>query len=115
MSREATQDRVFKALGDARRRRILDLLKTAPRTTGEICDFFPGLDRCTVMQHLSVLEETELVIVRRHGRYRWNYLNPLPIKDIYDRWISRYAAGAVDLLARLKHDLEAEDPREAAS
>ena len=115
MSRDATHDRVFKALGDARRRRILDLLKTSPRTTGEICDFFPGLDRCTVMQHLNVLEEAELVIARRHGRYRWNYLNPLPIKDIYDRWISRYATGAVDLLARLKRDLEANDPRGAVS
>jgi DNA-binding transcriptional ArsR family regulator len=107
MSRERMQDRVFKALGDARRRRILDLLKSAPHTTGEICEYFPSLDRCTVMQHLRVLEEAELIIVRREGRYRWNYLNPLPIKDIYDRWISHYATGAVDLIARLKQDLEA--------
>jgi DNA-binding transcriptional ArsR family regulator len=106
MSREEVHDRVFKALGDGRRRRILDLLKSAPRTTGEICEFFPELDRCTVMQHLNVLEEADLVIVRREGRYRWNYLNPLPIKDIHDRWISRYATGAVDLLARLKEQLE---------
>jgi DNA-binding transcriptional ArsR family regulator len=59
------------------------------------------------MQHLSVLEQAELVIVQRRGRQRWNYLNPLPIKEIHDRWISRYATGAVDLLARLKRDLEA--------
>jgi DNA-binding transcriptional ArsR family regulator len=106
MSREVDHDRVFKALGDARRRRILDLLKTSPRTTGAICEFFPELDRCTVMQHLDVLEKAELVIVRRQGRYRWNYFNPLPIKDVHDRWISRYARGAVDMLARLKRDLE---------
>lgn len=110
MSREDEHDRVFKALGDARRRRILDVLETAPRTTGELCDFFPELDRCTVMQHLNVLEEADLIIVRREGRYRWNYLNPVPIKHVYDRWISRYAAGAVDLLARLKQDLEADVP-----
>lgn len=77
---------------------MLDLMKVAPRTTGELCDHFPELDRCTVMQHLSVLEDAELVIVRRRGRYRWNHLNPLPIKEIHDRWIGRYATGAVDLL-----------------
>jgi DNA-binding transcriptional ArsR family regulator len=108
MVMEAAQDRVFKALGDSRRRRMLDLMKVAPRTTGDLCDHFPELDRCTVMQHLSVLEDAELVIVRRSGRYRWNYLNPLPIKDIHDRWIGQYAARAVRLLAQLKRDLESE-------
>lgn len=105
---ESVQDRVFKALGDSRRRRMLDLLKAGPKTTGEMCDHFPDLDRCTVMQHLDVLEGADLLIVQRRGRYRWNYLNPLPIKEIHDRWISRYASKAVDLLARLKRDLEAE-------
>src|ERR671915_1215021 len=107
------QDRVFKALGDARRRRMLDLLRDAPRTTGQLCDAFRELDRCTVMQHLNVLEEAGLIIVRRRGRYRWNYLDPLPIKDIHDRWIQPYASGAVGLLARLKRDLEAEGRLEA--
>ena len=55
---------------------------------------------------LKVLEEAELVIVRRRGRERWNHLNPLPIKHIHDRWIGPYAARAVDLLDRLKTDLE---------
>lgn len=99
-------ERVFKALADSRRREMLDLLKDAPRSTGDICAQFSELDRCTVMQHLSVLEKADLIIVKRSGRYRWNYINPLPIKDIYDRWISRYAVPAVDLLAHLKHDLE---------
>jgi DNA-binding transcriptional ArsR family regulator len=106
MSENGEQDRVFKALGDARRRKILDLLKSRPRTTGEVCEFFPDLDRCTVMQHLRVLEEADLVLVRREGRYRWNYLNPLPIKRVHDRWISPYASAAVGLLDRLKKDLE---------
>ena len=58
------------------------------------------------MQHLGVLEKAELVIVKREGRLRWNYLNPLPIKQIYDRWISSYATGAVNLLAKMKRDFE---------
>ena|SRR5438067_1791832 len=102
----STEDRVFKALADRRRRRILDILKTAPRTTGEICKRFASLDRCTVMQHLRVLEKAQLIIVKREGRLRWNYLNPLPVKEIYDRWISAHAAIAVDFLSAMKRDLE---------
>ena len=106
MSSES-DDLVFKALADSRRRRILDLLKKAPRTTSELCARFENtLDRCTVMQHIGVLERAGLIIVRREGRHRWNYLNVAPFKDIYDRWISEYAEGAVTLLARLKRDLE---------
>ena len=82
------------------------MLKEERRTTGELCARFPDLDRCTVMQHLRVLERAGLIIVRRDGRVRWNYLNALPIKEISDRWISPYAAGAVDLLARVKRELE---------
>jgi len=106
MSIEARNDRIFKALSAATRRSILDLLKDEPQTTGTLCAQFPDLDRCTVMQHLKVLEEAELVIVRREGRERWNHLNALPIKHIHDRWIGPYAARAVGLLDRLKSDLE---------
>ena len=106
MSIEARNDRIFKALSAATRRSILDLLKDEPQTTGTLCAQFPDLDRCTVMQHLKVLEEAELVIVRREGRERWNHLNALPIKHIHDRWIGPYAARAVFLLDRLKSDLE---------
>ena len=106
MTSDATSDLVFKGLADSRRRRILDLLKKGPRTTGELCERFKGLDRCTVMQHIGVLERAGLVIVRREGRNRWNYLNAAPFKDIYARWISSYAGEAVDLLWRLKQNLE---------
>jgi DNA-binding transcriptional ArsR family regulator len=100
-------DLVFKALADARRRRILDLLKARPRTTGELCARFArSLDRCTVMQHLGVLERAELVLVRREGRLRWNYLNAAPFREIGERWISPFAGPAVELLMRLKRDLE---------
>lgn len=107
MSSADEDDLVFKALADRRRREMLDLLKDAPRTTGDLCERFEGaLDRCTVMQHLGVLERAGLVIARREGRQRWNHLNAAPFKDIYDRWISAYATEAVELLARLKRDLE---------
>jgi DNA-binding transcriptional ArsR family regulator len=106
MSIEAANDLIFKALSASTRRSILDLLKDKPQTTGVLCAQFPDLDRCTVMQHLRVLEEAALVIVQRKGRERWNHLNPLPIKHIHDRWIGPYAARAVGLLDRLKGDLE---------
>lgn len=100
------QDLTLKALGNARRREMLDLLRDGPRTTGELCDHFKKMDRCTVMQHLRVLERADLIIVKRRGRHRWNYINPLPIKELYDRWICGYAAGTIDLLAKMKEEIE---------
>ncbi|MGE6763719.1 ArsR/SmtB family transcription factor [Corallococcus interemptor] len=110
MSSSDPDDLIFKALADSRRRAILDLLKDAPRTTGELCEHFEAtLDRCTVMQHLKVLEKAELVLSRKEGRTRWNYLNAAPIQHIHSRWISSYATNAVKLLTKLKRDLEEED------
>jgi DNA-binding transcriptional ArsR family regulator len=106
MSTDEANDRIFKALSAATRRAILDALKDDPLTTGALCAKFAVLDRCTVMQHLKVLEEADLVIARRTGRVRWNYLNPLPIKHIHDRWIGPHAARSVEMLDRLKSDLE---------
>src|SRR5262245_12009596 len=99
---DETFDRVFRALSNATRRQILDLLKDHPRTTGDVCARFPALDRCTTMQHLAVLERAGLVVARRKGRERWNHLDVLPITMIVDRWIREYAHSAVDLLATLK-------------
>lgn len=106
MSTDSKTDRIFKALAHKRRRSLLDSLKNGPRTTGALCELFGDTDRCTVMQHLKVLEEADLVIVKREGRERWNHLNSLPIKQIYDRWISQYAMHALTILDRLKSDLE---------
>ncbi|QNM82726.1 helix-turn-helix transcriptional regulator [Sphingomonas sabuli] len=99
-------DAVFKALGHATRRSILDTLRDQPLTTGALCDLCADIDRCTVMQHLKVLETADLVNVERRGRERWNHLNPLPIHDIHERWIGPHAAYAVNMLSRLKHKLE---------
>lgn len=109
MSSTEKDEKVFKALANATRRELLDSLKDDPKTTGELCEAFSTLNRCTVMQHLGVLEAADLIIVKRQGRIRWNHLNPLPIKEIHERWIGPYAARAVDLLARMKSDLETEE------
>jgi DNA-binding transcriptional ArsR family regulator len=101
-----TEDLVFKALAAPVRRAMLDALRDNPQTTSELCARFPALDRCTVMQHLKVLETADLVLTHKVGRVRWNHLNALPIKEIHDRWIGPHAAGAVNLLARMKADLE---------
>jgi len=106
MSISDAHDRVFKALASAVRRQMLDDLRDQPLTTGTLCAHFPELDRCTVMQHLKVLEAADLVSVVRRGRERWNHLNPLPIHAIHERWIGPHAARAVAMLGKLKADLE---------
>ena len=106
MSSESENDLIFKALASPTRRRMLDEIRDQPLTTGDLCQRFPELDRCTVMQHLKVLEGADLVIARREGRERWNHLNSMPIKQIHDRWIGPYAERAVTMLERLKTDLE---------
>lgn len=98
-------DRVFKALAAPIRRRILDVLKESPRSTGALCALFPDVDRTTALQHLRVLENAELVTGRRVGRERHLSLAPLPIKRLHDRWIGEYARAAVELL----DDLDATD------
>lgn len=108
MSTDDEDDALFKALGHRARRRILDALKGGPRTTGMLCDLVPELDRCTVMQHLKVLEEAGLVVAERRGRERWNHLDALPIHAVHERWIGPYAAYAAAMLSRLKRTVEGE-------
>tara|TARA_R110002124_G_scaffold237577_1_gene402864 strand:+ start:1879 stop:2205 length:327 start_codon:yes stop_codon:yes gene_type:complete len=106
MSNDDDLDRVFKALANPVRRRLLDAIKDGPRTTGQLCAAEPSLDRCTVMQHLKLLESAELILVRREGRERWNHLNAMPIKAVHDRWIAPYARAAVAMLGDLKRRVE---------
>jgi len=97
---------VFKALAGADRRKILDLLRDAPMTTGELVKRLPWLDRTTVMQHLGVLEKARLIITRKEGRCRWNYLDIGPIQRIHERWIEAYATPSASMLSKLQQDLE---------
>ena len=106
MSSESKEDAVFKALANGKRRQMLDAIKHAPLTTGALCEKFSEMDRCTVMQHLKVLEDADLIIPRREGRERWNHLNALPIQAIHDRWISQYAGHAMSVLSALKGELD---------
>ena len=106
MSSEDELDRIFKALTNPVRRRICDELKLRPLTTSQVCASLPELDRCTVMQHLRVLERAGLVVAVRKGRKRFNYLDAMPIQAIHERWIGPHAAHAAAGLHRLQHALE---------
>ncbi|MEQ9499358.1 MAG: metalloregulator ArsR/SmtB family transcription factor [Deltaproteobacteria bacterium] len=106
----AESDEVWKALADPTRRALLDLLRAAPRTTGELCSEF-DVTRFAIMKHLTVLEAAGLLIVERRGRERWNHLNPVPIQAIYRRWIKPFEATKADGLLRLKRVAEAKEKK----
>ena len=82
MSTDDPLDPVFKALANPVRRRICDALGRRPLTTTQLCQGFPELDRCTVMQHLGVLERAGLVVPVRKGRERFNYLDSSDRKSV---------------------------------
>lgn len=95
-------DPVWRALADPTRRRLLDLLRDGPRTTGDLCARFPALSRFAVMKHLGVLEGSGLVVVRRRGRERWNHLNAVPLRQATERWLAPFAGRWAGSLLRLK-------------
>jgi len=107
LKKEDQQDElVIKAIASADRRHILDLLRDEPQTTGDICKELPWINRCTVMQHLGVLEKARLIISKKEGRQRWNYLDVSPIQRFHERWIKAYAEPSASFLSRLRTDLE---------
>jgi DNA-binding transcriptional ArsR family regulator len=98
---------VFKALADPTRRFLLDLLfQREGRTLSELEVQVEDMTRIGVMKHLRLLEEAGLVVTHRSGREKLHFLNPIPIRLIHDRWISKYAQRQVSALADLKTDLE---------
>jgi DNA-binding transcriptional ArsR family regulator len=100
-------DLVFRALADRHRRTLLDALRRCDgQSLGELCASLPDLGRFGVMKHLVVLADAGLVTSRRDGRLKHHYLNPLPIRAINDRWLSRFQAGWADALGDLKLELE---------
>jgi len=99
-------DDVWKALSDPTRRQILDLLRGGPRRTTEIVEAFPKLTRFGVMKHLDVLRAAGLVITRAEGRERINALNPMPIRQIYERYVSKYADLWAAAFLRVKESAE---------
>lgn len=104
--------RVFKALADENRRRILDIIKSRPGiSVGDLTDFFE-FSRFAVMKHLKVLSEANLLKIEKNGKFRNIHLNAIPIQMIYDRWISKYSKHWANSLTRLKYDLEGENKME---
>jgi DNA-binding transcriptional ArsR family regulator len=100
-------DLVFKALADEHRRTLLDaLFEHDGQTLSDLCSLFPAMTRFGVMKHLDVLANAGLVVTRRDGREKFHYLNPVPIAEISDRWVSKYAAPFATALVHLKSNLE---------
>lgn len=94
---------VFKALADDGRRALLDALSERDgQTLTELCEVLPDITRFGVMKHLRVLEGAHLVVTERVGRTKVHHLNPVPIRMIHDRWISRFAEPLVAGLLALR-------------
>jgi len=103
---EAETAPLWRALADPTRRRILDLLRERPRTTGEIARHFT-ISRIAVMRHLEVLTSAGLVTSRKRGRERWHYLNAVPLQRVHERWSDPLASHFARGLLRLKDRVEA--------
>jgi len=102
-------DEVFKALADDGRRALLDALRERDgQTLGELCSVLPEMTRFGVMKHLAVLEQAHLVVSERAGRSKLHYLNPVPIREIHDRWISNYAEPFVTGLLELRQQAQSQ-------
>ena len=99
-------DKVFKALSDASRRRLLDLLHANNgQTLGDLCQHL-DMSRQAVTKHLLLLEAANLVVVVWRGREKLHYLNPVPINEIFERWVGKYERRRVRALSDLKKALE---------
>ncbi len=100
------EDKLFKALADGSRRKILDRLrKEGGLSLNGICERF-DMSRQAVTKHLVILEAANLVVTKKQGREKLHYLNPMPISDIYTRWIGKFEQKRVEALQTLKQALE---------
>lgn len=98
---------LWKALADPTRRHILDLLRQKPHTTSDLSNVFADeMSRYAVMKHLTVLEEANLIFIRRKGRERFNHLNVVPLQQMYERWLRPYEAHWASSLINLKNQVE---------
>ena len=103
------EDKVFKALADASRRGILDRLRVKNGLTlNELCENHK-MSRQAVSKHLFILEKANLVVTKKEGRHKLHYLNPVPVHEIYMRWIGKFEQGRLDALYNLKQVLNKEN------
>jgi len=106
-------DKVFKALADPTRRRLLDLLHGENgQTLSALCEHM-AMTRQAVTQHLQLLEDANLVAIVWQGREKLHYLNPVPLHEIYARWIGKFERGRLGALRELKRKLESDNDEEA--
>ena len=103
-------DAVFKALSDPTRRQLLDTLRDRGGLTLTELEQGLGMTRFGVMKHLKVLEEANLVLTRRDGRFKYHYLNALPIQEVADRWMAPYGKPLARFALNLKNALESKPP-----
>ena len=101
-------DKVFKALGDPTRRRLLDLLyEQNGQTLGQLCEHL-DMTRPSATQHLEILEAANLVSTVKRGREKLHFINPVPLHEVYERWVRKFERQRLGLLHDLKQELEGE-------
>jgi DNA-binding transcriptional ArsR family regulator len=101
-------DAVFRALADKSRRELLDRLHAENgQTLGELCEG-SAMTRQAVTKHLGILEEANLIAVKRQGREKLHFINPVPINEIAERWIGKFERPRLGALSKLKRSLEGE-------
>ena len=102
-------DKVFKALGDPTRRRLLDLLhEKNGQTLGQLCENL-DMAKQSATQHIDLLEAANLVTTVKRGREKLHFINPVPLHDIYERWVRKFEQQRLSLLHDLKKELEGDD------
>lgn len=106
MTEPAPSDLLFKALADPSRRKLLDLLHAHDgRSLSDLCEHL-AMTRQGVTQHLAMLEAANLVATVRRGREKLHFLNPVPLYDLYERWIAKFEIQRLGALSTLKKRLE---------
>lgn len=101
-------DKVFKALGDPTRRKLLDLLcEQNGQSLGALCETL-DMTRQSATQHLAILEDANLVSTVRRGREKLHFINPVPLHEVYERWVRKFEGQRLSLLHDLKIELEGE-------
>ncbi len=101
-------DKVFKALADPSRRKLLDLLyEQNGQTLGQLCEHLE-MARQSATQHLGILEDANLISTVKRGREKLHFLNPVPLQDVYERWVRKFEGQRLKLLHDLKNELEGE-------
>lgn len=101
-------DKVFKALADPTRRKLLDrLYEKNGQTLGELCDNL-GMARQSATQHIGILEDANLVSTVRRGREKLHFINPVPLYEVYERWVRKFEHPRLGLLYELKKELDGE-------